>query len=720
MRELTHTLHLPPAHAELYGGPHSDWLRDCLERLPRLQSLIVNGLPFFDHSSLITLRHSSLWWRTTHINSFPVFGLRLLDASGCTNATSTGLSEALAHFPDLVSLDLSRTPAAKDGAVFNQLRSLMNLRILGLRGLGLKDSELGTIAAAIGTRVRSLDVRQNNLTDSSARALLEHCIRKTGIENHALGTSLSSTEYTRSLEELDFLSIEDLGALVRRRLTQSLIGSLTAEKVNDVGVTHLYLSGNAMTVEGISGLLRPGQLQALDTGTLATALKYEENKDRISLPSVAKLIPVLAKYAPAKLIYLRVDHALITQNAPTVSIAPPRAELEVDAEVYLTPNTHELEAREPSRPELDSLDTAVYEFPGDSIQPNELPGSSPLNKMNIQPTNADSSSRLTQGPSIQIRQELQDVNRGPGFAPELITGNSLLSPTSPIIDATGSLSPTGSTFQEKIGSRSTGDPGTDHSSIRRESSHYVQDRKARLELRQSQENRLHPGMLPKVRTIILTNVPIRTSDWQITHRIISFIKDCAEEASIAKARARHSYMLPPGRTRAVAVREYARSLFGMERIVLEMAPPESPLKKISTSWRQYPTKSSTEDKDSEAFWDAAAHDFSFFDDEECGLPNAENQLPLSVMSGLMVAPKQLTSIPKPTQSETTAGPTFDVVAGIAKFRKERKAAYQTAVQLGESEPDIEGYWAGAVTIVRKVVDANTDSVDYYGNRSGSG
>ena len=42
-RELTHTLRLPPARAELYDGPRAEWLRDLLGRLPRLQSLIVYG-----------------------------------------------------------------------------------------------------------------------------------------------------------------------------------------------------------------------------------------------------------------------------------------------------------------------------------------------------------------------------------------------------------------------------------------------------------------------------------------------------------------------------------------------------------------------------------------------------------------------------------------------------------------------------------------------------
>ena len=40
-RELTHTLILPPAQAEIYDGPRADWLDQILSRLPRLQSLIV-------------------------------------------------------------------------------------------------------------------------------------------------------------------------------------------------------------------------------------------------------------------------------------------------------------------------------------------------------------------------------------------------------------------------------------------------------------------------------------------------------------------------------------------------------------------------------------------------------------------------------------------------------------------------------------------------------
>lgn len=45
-RELTHTLILPPAQAEIYDGPRAEWLDLILSRLPRLQSLIVYDTSF--------------------------------------------------------------------------------------------------------------------------------------------------------------------------------------------------------------------------------------------------------------------------------------------------------------------------------------------------------------------------------------------------------------------------------------------------------------------------------------------------------------------------------------------------------------------------------------------------------------------------------------------------------------------------------------------------
>lgn len=735
VRELTHTLHLPPAHAEIYGGPHSEWLRDCLERLPRLQCLIVNGLPFFDHGALLTLRHSSLWWRQTHPNAFPVYGLRLLDASACANATSTGLAEALSHFPDLVSLDLSRTSAAKDESVLIKLKYLRNLRVLKLKGLSLKDADFSIVAPAIGTRVRSLDVSDNQLSDGSARLLLEYCLKETSYETHATRSPLPPVEHTRPAGEIHDYAIEDLDGHLRKKLTQGFVGSLAIEEVRDVGITHLYLSNNGMTVEGVSGLLRSKRLQVLDIGTLPVVVRNprhsfsEEGQDDLRIPGVEKLTPVLAECAAGRLAYLRVNHRVITEDAPIESAASPRAELDGDLAVYAPSDAHELENVEPPQSELDSRDTGVYELPGDSVQPTELlaalPTADNTQRSGIQSADGGNviSKTPERGPTIKVTPEVPEIKRGAAYAPEPVRlADSPLSPLSPVLDASGGLSPVAPLFEDRVQLSPIDDVGQGTLRSRHNSTSYVEDRRARLDLRQSQENRLHPGMLPKLHTLVLTDVPTKTDDQKVIDCLIQFIKDCAEEVEIAKLRARHTYMLPPGRSRKLAEREYARSLFALRRVVLEMAPPQAAPKKISTSWRAYPTKSSTEDQDSEAFWEAATHDFSFFGDEECGLPNDEpgSRLPLAAMDGLMLAPNRPAPPPKPRQPENGFAPVLDVVAEIGRFRKDRKAAYTVALQLGDPDPSVEGYWPGDITVVRKPVDPDAGSLDFYGNRFESG
>ncbi|KAF1841763.1 uncharacterized protein K460DRAFT_379770 [Cucurbitaria berberidis CBS 394.84] len=740
VRELTHTLHFPPAHAEIYGGPHAEWLRDCLEYLPRLQCLIVDGLPFFDHASLLNLRHASLRWRASHSHAFPVFGLRLLDASGCTNATSTGLAEALPHFPDLVSLDLSRTPAAKDEMVLINLKYLRNLRVLSLKSLSLKDSDVAIIVRSIGTRVRSLDVGNNHLTDGSARLLLEYCMKEMTVEAHVTRGPLPPVEHARIGGSIDAFETENIVSHLRKKLTEGFVGSLAIEEARDAGITHLYLSSNAVTVEGISGLLRSTRLQVLDIGILPGLLRNPvhtssgELDSDLQLPGVAKLTSILSEFASAKLKYLRVNYEVITEDAPQEAVPSPRAELSGDLGVYAPSNAHELEAVETPTPELDSTDTAITELAGDSLYATELPGSSPYNLPSTQGANSPNKA-TTRTPTIEVTSEPQLVKRGAAYAPEPVLVDSSLPPVtsssynneserslsaSNSFDVHQCLSPILSSSDVDVVNPSISSPRT---RSRNNSTHYVEDRRARLDLRQSQENRLHPGMLPKVHTLVLTDVPILTTNGEIINRLIQYIKDAAEEASIARQRAGHTYILPPGRSRAIAEREYARSLFALQRIVLELVPPQAAPKKISTSWRAYPTKSSTEDADSEAFWEAATHDFSFFGDEECGLPTLEpgRTLPLTAMSGLELAPHHSMPPRKPRVPESSYRPLLDVVGEIAKFRKERKAAFENLVRMGgEVEPDVEGYWPGDITVVRKPANPDAGELDCYGNRYESG
>ncbi|KAH8696852.1 hypothetical protein GQ44DRAFT_666124 [Phaeosphaeriaceae sp. PMI808] len=734
VRELTHTLQFPPAHSEIYGGPHAEWLRDCLEYLPRLQCLLVNGLPFFDHSSLLSLRHASLRRKSTHPLVYPIFGLRLLDASGCTNATSTGLAEALSHFPNLVSLDLSRTPAAKDQAVLSKLRSLVNLRLLSLQGLGLKDAEFEILALSIGTRVRSLDMSNNSLTDVSARSLLGYCLKGEVIGSHRTRGPLSPIEYGPPDGDFDTFESEDIVGHVRQKLTKGFASSLTIETVRDVGITHLYLSNNLMTVEGISGLVRSKRLQVLDVGTLHTLLERpystsaDDVVDDIELPGASKLTRVLSEYAAAKLRYLRINHEIITKDTPLSAAVSPRAELFGGPDYYAPQDAHE----------LDTIDTMVNEIPGDFLYPAELPGSSPTpartqaqSSSNSQPV-GNVANDLAQSPTVEVTVASPEIKPSAAYAPEPILVDSPHNPDSPfrhynIHDAQCDQARTRDSVLlspispiEEMNPRILSASPTKNRS-RHNSTYYVEDRRAQLQLRQSQENCLHPNMLPKVHTLVLTDVPSSTRDVKVINRLIQYITDAAEEASIARQRAERTYVLPPGRCRAVAEREHAHSLFSLRRIVLEMAPPRAAPKKVSTSWRAYPTKSSTEDADSEAFWEAATYDFSFFCEEECGLPDIEpgRTLPLAAMSGLMVAPKQPVPYAQPN-NDLGSHPSLDVVGEIAKFREDRKATYNSLVQQGGVDLDVEGHWPGILTVIKNSLSQEAGELDCYGNRYESG
>jgi hypothetical protein len=94
-------------------------------------------------------------------------------------------------------------------------------------------------------------------------------------------------------------------------------------------------------------------------------------------------------------------------------------------------------------------------------------------------------------------------------------------------------------------------------------------------------------------------------------------------------------------------------------------------------------------------------------------------LPLAAMSGLELAADRPPTPPQP-EIEFRSKPLLDVVGEIAKFRRERKAAYNNLVQMGDTLPDVEGYWAGEMTVVRKQRDEASGELDCYGNRYESG
>lgn len=645
VRSLTHTLHLPPAHAEIYHGPHVDWLKEVLFRLPQLQSLVVRGLPFFDYASLNALRFAPL---DVH-GPIPILGqqLRLLDVSRCDNVTAMSLSQALGQFPSLLYLDLSFTRPAKDLKVLKTLRYMNSMKVLKLKGLSLKDEDVAVLASAIGTRVRSLDLRANQLTDQSVRILLDHCF-KLPIEDWSINSARDNSPLLVENLGAEMLAIyrgKQFEPYLRGAFTKGFVSRLAIEDASDdrTGLTHLHISDNCLTVESVSGLLQPGRLHVLDVGGLkpqamnpCSRNKQNNELGSMHLSGAEKLPVILAKVAGQALTFLRIDHRLMTYKASA---------------------TDEIIS---GCTELTNTDTSLV-----SQQPAELPG----NEIG------------------EISTETIPCSEFPG--------DSTIFVVTPVIGE--APQPTDEGKKNLVEARG-GRPRT-YSAIAAERQSYV-----RAQLAQSKG--LHPGMLPLLTTLVLTDVPPFATLPAAANRIIALIEYCAEETMLARMQAQLDYTAPPGRRGAASsIKHSALQIFALREIVLEVArvdaiQPKGP----KSAWRS--TKSITQDADSEQLWNASEMDFSFFSehDDEFPRPSPSGSAPLSAMAGLKIADSAYDTFPsssaKTGLNNVPAPAWFDVIARIAEFRKAKKSAHQAQIARGETEPYVAGYWDGNIKVVR--------------------
>jgi len=745
VRLMTHTIHLPPAHAELYNGPHADWLRDLLERLPNLQSLIVRGLPFFDHASLQALRFSKprqadrsappgvieLPGSNGHgfdaSSTFTSFGLRLLDCSRCSNVTGIGLAQALSRFESLLYLDLSFTSAARELSVLSFLRRLSGLQVLRLRGISLTDSSIETLAAAIGLRVRSLDIRDNQISDRGVGTLVDNCFSSSDSIPPG-GRSPALLPYLGG-EMLQTYQGENFEGYLRSTFTKGFVSRLAIEDVPEGGITHLYISGNRLSVEGASDLIRSSRLHVFDVGHVfsdpdrySSFSRQRNGHTDLNLPGVAKLTPVLAKYGSESLTFLRIDHGIVTEDTKDSNadeVVPGRIELGDTAlpESSALTGVFELDwsSAQPPTYELPTTQTPRYELAGDPMQ-------------------------FVLSPAINDRPHLDDEvheagpRRGSAFAPECVDSlaanadsGGLLSPVSALGEGFMSLS--GNDMTPVSPSSTPGSPMSPAVpppglySRPRSYSSVAAERRARLAAHTRGAHNLHPAMIPHVNTLVLTDVPTSSLNKNEVDRIIRFIKNCAEEAKFAKAQAQLDYALPPGRKgHASSLKQSSDKIFALKRLVLEMASEKTRRRNSkASSWQPDQTMSVTEDRDTESLWSAAETDFSFFgDDEESNYPSLE---PGSFAYSFNSREKEVSysnGSDTPTANKAVAPPVepkYDTIALISEFRKERKLAHQLHSTAGFDEVETEGYWSGLVQVVRpNDVLRRDEEVDIYGNR----
>lgn len=692
---LTHTLHLPPALSEIYGGPRPEWLRDILEYLPCLQSLIVSRLPFFDHNSMTALKTSVKYAQPADVYS----NVRLLLAEREPNTTSQGLAEALLHFQELIYLDLSWTTPARDSSVLSCLSQLEHLQVLKLRGIRLRDSHAEFLANAIGTRVRYLDLRNNFLTDMGVRSLLQGCFLPRPQANNASPFLSDPSAHLFRRSDLDEQFIETL--------THPLTGRSWIESLPHVGITHLYLADNQITVEGAASLLASRRLHSLDVGTVNTAKSLNRQAQDLSpsyeeLPGSEKLIPLLGSVAKESLTYIRAHHAVLTAEAPSKNFISPNVFLPELAgsgpEVELEPNHAPAEL---------SGTREIHELPSGENFIAELEDTSVS-----WPTESSSFAGRLQGIRIYADEPLPELRRGSIFAPEVIeppqaTNNDDEAPE--VISTTTRSSvdgPYGQKIQDLLSKRpkNISIPRKDH--------------------KDSKHPYLHPSHIPHLETLVLTDVPSHVPvNSPILSSLCRFITACSDEALLASLQAGSDYSLPPGQARLRAEQARSRSLFALRRLVLEITP----LSELKRSWkaagyRSGAFNSSTGDQDLENMWSAAMDDFSFFE-TECGIP--ENDLgkyfpmaalnekvtlmpeddgampPGSLGRDTLLPPSRNNSqrsgrsrvnslISSPTAGSSCADdgcsqrpvevPMVDLVAELASFRRTKKAEYDALLQ----------------------------------------
>ncbi|CAD6585793.1 MAG: hypothetical protein ASARMPREDX12_002126 [Alectoria sarmentosa] len=685
--------------------------------------------------ALLALRSHSNGRRHSLSDPDPTFALRLLIAGCCQNTTSQGLTEGLDRFPNLAFLDLSNTLAARDRNVLWKLGDLPLLQVLKLRGVHLRDEDVDVLADAIGIKVRSLDVQGNHLTDHSVRTLLTSCFQADN------DTNTSSNGRPRAISNL---AVEDWPAgFVRpdpaildefkdesyderfvRRLTSSVVSRLPYEDMPHSGITHLYIANNKLTVEGLAALIRSGKLHVLDAGSVdrfahgplseASPSLSPFDARHIRLPGVEKLTPFLTKHAQG-ITSLRLHHAVITKDTPLKDEGSPVAPCELGT----GETKHELNGLAPNE-----LDAAVYEL--DATPPLyelEMQEPQPRYELPGDPTHFYVSPPIGDKPGLSTEESQPEARRGSIFAPESLEPQESDEDTAPVLTATG----LGSVAQGVNGvngpNQVKGVTRNDRVEVGKESAQMrvTLIHKQRQELRSSRLDKPHgltPGMLPKLRTLTLTNVPCFDSTGRVVETLIQFIKDCASEAELANLQARLEVdpVRKPGERHSKHNRHTAREIFALRQIALEMAPAISPVSPNQSSKLVNRTKSSTEDADSEAFWSAAENDFTFFDNnEECGLPSIDTDtyVPTSALSEKMMMPAdgfQLDILPTLKTTEHKEAP-VDVVQQLARFRKGRKTTYENAV--GRGLLSVDGHWPGEVKVVRG--HHTGGKMDYYGN-----
>ncbi|KUJ06934.1 uncharacterized protein LY89DRAFT_661060 [Mollisia scopiformis] len=666
VRRLAHTLHIPPAETEFYGGPQAGWLRDILDRLPALQALNVSNLSFFDHQSLQTI-HSGC---QTHTK----YPLKLLVASGCLNTTASSLSMALSHFPELIYLDLSGAQGSRNPYVLRQIGTLHNLRVLKLRNCGLRDDDIDHLSFT--PRLRSLDLSQNFLTQRGVYKLSTLLPMPAPLRRETVDSLNPVSPFARRYSGIPLparVLSQGVENFVAGRLMRGMDGDVAIEEGLPKSFSHLYLASNYVSIDHLSRLIERPDLQYLDAGSLS----LNQSQDMLSPksagsgsarfsnpPETETLSPALFTHAFRNLRSLRLHYSVVTSNPFSGK------ELAVEEQCF------ELHG-EDLRYELDS--TQVLK-PGTFFELEDTSQNITQETESLQESTKEKEKETETEPDVENGTEIHATFESPDDV------RAKVNPTAPM---------------EIKGSSSVGREQNDappKPTAPKDIIEEVVQRKHRIEARERHPGRFKPSMLPNLKALTLTDVPSTTRRRNVTDSLTVFIHECAEEEELARLEeaARHH--------QAANTVNYDGT-FKLERLVLEMTsladpilPSRSPHRNNNNTphnKRHSFTKSSTEDADSETFMSHSETDFSFFGEDDGGLLVSEGRIdaPMNFDEGMML--------------EVDDGHVLDVVSELASFRREKKRRFEALERFhgDRVQKALLGHWRGEIKIVKGVLTA---------------
>ena len=476
------------------------------------------------------------------------------------------------------------------------------LQVLKLRRVGLRDTDCEILADVVGIRLRSLDVRDNQLTDESVRTLLDKCFHHTRdvqeAQRRAHEVDGNNEDWPVGLPRpdpyvLDQFRGDDVDERFVRRLTQAVVGRMPTEDLPPTGITHLYIANNFVTIEGLASLVKTKNLHVLDAGELDTAKALGRPRTMSSLsspvaqsfyvPGAEKLTGILETFAAENLTYLRLNHAVLT--APAVTKEEDLVELD---------NGSAEEQRRPRQSELEGVAVLTPELQGDNIRAVEVDAAVPIYELDG--ASAAPRYELEVDPIQIVVSPAADKTAFPRDLPLPPPSNSSASaPEAVEDDEEIVLTPTGlSSFAQGVnGVPISNLPAAQISNLSLDRANSTPDDPAilhakllsrRANLRQpirDQSRGLLPGRLPNLRILTLTEVPPTTTSKILIQNLKSFIADCALEHYLAIAQAdvesaftrlrsyHHHPIHPQSPLRLSTPNPRAASLFAQRTLILE-------------------------------------------------------------------------------------------------------------------------------------------------------